>query len=324
MKALVTGCGGFAGSHLAEYLLQQGQDVVALVREQDSLSNLRKILPHIKIERVDIRDEGGIRALLQKSKPDRIYHLAAVSSKMDSFKQPGRTYDIIVGGTLNLLRAWHDVGLESRLLYVSSREVYGDGCIDSRRSEEERCLYPSNPYAAAKIAAELLALQFFARHGLTVVRVRPYNHTGPRQSTEFVCSYLAHQIAGARLGLHAHKIAVGNLGARRDFCDVRDIVRGYYLLMERGTPGEVYDLCSGRMSSIHQIVNTLSSVTATAIEVIVDKSRVRDTEMSVVCGNASKANDDVGWVPEYELEMTLRDLERYWEGVLGGEIHASQ
>jgi GDP-4-dehydro-6-deoxy-D-mannose reductase len=170
-----------------------------------------------------------------------------------------------------------------------------------------------SPYAGSKAAAEMLALQFFQAYGLPVVRVRPFNHTGPRQMSSYVCSGLARQMAEIDLHLRSPQVIVGNLHVRRDFSDVRDIVRGYYLLLEKGEAGDVYQLCSGVSISIESILQRLIALSPQPIQVSVDNTRLRSEEPRAICGDPSKARRAVGWQPEYDFEVTLRDLKLYWE-----------
>ena len=316
MRSLITGSGGFAGSHLTEYLLAQGHEVVALIAENENLGHLSSLGPRVRIERVDLRDAQRLREVLRDTRPQRIYHLAALSSPSDSLQDPRTTYEVNFGGTLNLLMAWWELKFDSRLLYVSSSEVYGIARGGELPLREDTPLRPANPYAASKAAAEFLALQFFQSYGLPIVRVRPFNHTGPRQSARFVCSSMAKQVAEVNAGLRPPNVAVGNVQLQRDFSDVRDIVRGYHLLLEKGEPGEVYHLCSGHAVSLDRILHILIAMASKPIEVTAEPSRMRAQEASSLYGDFSKAGQAVGWKPEYELETTLRDLEVYWETVL--------
>ena len=273
MKSLITGAGGFAGSHLAEYLLQQNQEVIVLVNPQNNLSNLRQILSKIRVERLDIRDSDRVEQILADVQPHRIYHLAALSSPAQSLADPKATYEVNVFGTFNLLNACRHLQLGCRFLFVSSAEVYGAGDKDSMPLREECPFRPGNPYAASKAAGEMLAYQFYKSYGLPVVRARPFNHTGPRQSDAYVCSSLARQAAEIDAGTRPHKVTAGNLKLRRDFSDVRDVVRGYHLLLERGAEGEVYQLCSGRPVLLESILEILGSISCKPISVAVDKSK---------------------------------------------------
>lgn len=273
MKALVTGANGFAGSHLVEYLLREGVVVIALVSPDSNLSNLRHILSEIRVERMDIRDGEGLLRLLLEIKAERIYHLAALSSPSKSLQSPRLVYEVNFCGLLNLLCALRSLNSECRVLYVGSSDSYG---IDPERPNpltEDCAMKPANPYAASKVAAEVLASQFYTSYGLPIIRVRPFNHTGPRQSDTFVCSSFARQIAEINLGARAPIISVGNLKVDRDFSDVRDIVRGYYLLLERGEPGDVYQLCSGHAISVEAILQILIGMASKPVQISVDNAR---------------------------------------------------
>lgn len=323
MRVLVTGAGGFAGSHLTEYLVGCNLQVVALVSPRDALANLKHILSQIEIVRGDVRDSSFMLDVLRRIRPQRMYHLASLASKVEFFDQPRLFYEVILGGTMNLLCAWRDVGMDSRLLYISSAEVYGAQAGDTMPLKEEHPLRPASPYAASKAAAELFALQFFKSYRLPIVRVRPFQHTGPRQSPSFVCSSFARQLVEISLGLRLRKILVGNIKARRDFSDVRDIVRGYHCLLEKGQPGEVYQLCSGRAVSTGQILDILVGLTSQKVEVVVDESKLRDQETPEYWGDPTRAKRAVGWEQQIPLETTLRDVKLYWEQVLTPKLTAA-
>jgi GDP-4-dehydro-6-deoxy-D-mannose reductase len=317
MKVLVTGGGGFAGSHLIDYLLTQGQQVAALVRPGSTLANLAHVLRQVEVQRADIRDAGAVLEVLKRTRPGRIYHLASLSTKVEFSDQPWIAYEVILKGTMNLLCAWRDLQIDSRLLFVSSAEVYGAAGGDAMPLREDQPFRPASPYAASKAAAELFALQFFQSYKLPTVRVRPFQHTGPRQLPSFVCSSLARQAAEIEKAARPGTIRVGNTEARRDFTDVRDIVQGYHLLMEKGQPGEVYQLCSDRAVSIGQVLQKLVPLTGQQVDIAVDESRLRrPPETSVVWGDSTKARLAVGWEPRIPLETTLRDLKLYWDQVL--------
>jgi GDP-4-dehydro-6-deoxy-D-mannose reductase len=313
MKSLITGCAGFAGSHLAEYLLGKGEEVIALLGPEEGQANIQEIEEHLQVVRADLRDYGSVLEVLRLSKPQRIYHLAAFSSPAESFENPEMTYQVNFMGTLNLLSAWLRVGMDCRFLLVSSAEVYGIVAREKLPLREEMELRPVNPYAGSKAAAEILALQFFRSYGLPIVRVRPFNHTGPRQSSKFVCSKFAREVAEIDLGVRPPTILAGNIHVVRDFSDVRDIVRGYRDLLENGAPGEVYQLCSGHPVSIESILQMVISFASKPVRVSVDKALVRNHETAEVWGDYSKARLAVGWEPRYELADTLRALKLYWQ-----------
>jgi GDP-4-dehydro-6-deoxy-D-mannose reductase len=312
MKVFITGCAGFAGSHLADWLLEQGQEVIGLVRSEDGSSNLDHLRSKIQIVRGDILERDVISPLMAKARPQRIYHLAALSSPADSFDDPWLTYRVNLTGTLNLLCAWRELQFDSRFLLVSSSHVYGP--VDERDLplREEMPLRPASPYAGSKAAAELLAWQFTQSYGLPIVRVRPFNHVGPRQDSRFVCSSLARQVAEIELGLRSSPVHVGNLQAGRDFTDVRDIVRGYHLALEKGQPGEVYQLCSGHCVSIETVLRHLTASVSEPVEVAVNESRLRSQDLRMLWGDPSKAAQALGWEPHYDLQTTLCDLKQYW------------
>jgi GDP-4-dehydro-6-deoxy-D-mannose reductase len=319
MKSLITGCAGFAGSHLAEHLLDQSEEVIALLSPNEDLENIRQIEGHLQISRGDVRDFDCLLELLRSSRPQRIYHLAALSSPSESCEIPDLTYQVNFMGTLNLLSAWLRVGMDCRLLFISSSEVYGHVPPKKLPMREEMELRPVNPYAGSKAAAELLALQFFQSYALPIVRVRPFNHTGPRQSSNFVCSRFARQVAEIELGLRPPTVVTGNTHVVRDFSDVRDIVRGYRDLLEGGMPGEVYQLCSGHPVSVETILQMAISCTSKPVQILVDKSLMRDQEAAEVWGDYSKARLAVGWEPRRALADTLRELKLYWEARLGSQ-----
>lgn len=313
MRALITGGAGFAGSYLAEHLLRRNDDLTLIARPEESLDGVEHLLPQVRAERADLRDFVRVRQILAEVRPQRIFHLAAFSSVVNSFQNPRECYEVNLSGTLNLLEAWRGLGFEARLLLVSSSDVYGRAKDADLPLREESSLCPASPYAGSKIAAEFLAIQFGLSYGLPVVRVRPFHHTGPRQSPAFVCSNLARQVAEIVCGLRPPVISVGNPSVGRDFSDVRDIVRGYALLIEQGRAGEVYQLCSGRPLVIGQLIEWLTAAASAPIEVRVDASKVRAGEPAVLWGDSKKARAEFGWSAEYDLRTTLTDLEAYWE-----------
>jgi GDP-4-dehydro-6-deoxy-D-mannose reductase len=313
MRALITGGAGFAGSHLAEHLLQQNCDLTLIARPEESLRGIEHLLEQVRLERADLRDFARVRQILSDVRPQRIYHLAAFSSVVESFQNPRDCYEVNLGGTLNLLECCRNQGFDARLLLVSSSDVYGHVNERDLPLREESALRPASPYAGSKVAAEFLAVQFGLSYGLPVVRVRPFHHTGPRQSPAFVCSSLARQVAEIACGLRPAVVSVGNPDVGRDFSDVRDIVRGYTLLIEQGRAGEVYQLCSGRAVTIRLLIQWLAAAVHLAIEVRLDATRVRAGEPSVVWGDATKVRTEIAWSPQYELTKTLSDLEAYWE-----------
>lgn len=316
MRTFVTGGAGFAGSHLSEHLLELGHEITVLAAEQEDLTNIAHLQDRVRVECADLRDSARLFEIVRGAAPQFVYHLAALSSPSDSLQSPRLTYEVNLMGTLNLLLACRQVAPDCRFLFVSSSEVYGAVSERELPIGEETPLRPANPYAGSKAAGEMLASQFFRSYGLPVIRARPFNHTGPRQSEGFVCSDFARQLAEIELGLRPPTLTVGNIKVRRDFSDVRDIVRGYRLLLEGGEPGEVYQLGSGRAVPIEEILQILVGMTSKPVQVIVDPSRIRPAEAPALWGETAKAERAVGWKRQYDLKATLRDLVNCWENQL--------
>jgi GDP-4-dehydro-6-deoxy-D-mannose reductase len=292
MRALITGGLGFVGCHLRDHLVASGDDVVTLDRHSEPP--------------VDITDLASVQAAVAAARPEAVYHLAGWADVGGSWKHPHTVLRVNGEGTLNVLEACREAGVD-RVLAVASADVYGVVSEDELPLDEHAPLRPTSPYAASKLAADALAQQAFLGHGLGVIRVRPFNHLGPGQSEQFVAPALAARIVRAeRAGDTA--ITVGNLSARRDFTDVRDIVRAYRLLMERGAPGEVYNVCSGRDLSIQYLADHLVSLATRPIELRPDPELMRPADLPVLRGDASKLRAATGWAPEIPIEQTLADL----------------
>ncbi|HEV2380189.1 MAG TPA: GDP-mannose 4,6-dehydratase [Terriglobia bacterium] len=313
MRVLITGGTGFAGSHLAEHLLGQGQDVVLLARPEGNSGSAAHLRARARIATADLRDFDAVRAILDDIRPQRIFHLAAFSSVIESTRDPRHCYQVNLDGTLNLLDAWRQLGFDSRMLLVSSSNVYGVSTGVDLPLRETSPLRLENPYGGSKAASEFLAMQFGLSYGLPVIRARPFQHTGPRQSPAYVCSGLALRVAEIACGSRPPVLEVGNAQISRDFSDVRDIVRGYALLLEQGRAGEVYQLCSGRAVSVGAIIESLIAKTRASIEVRIDPAKARRGEATVLWGEPAKARSEAGWVAQYSLEETLDSLLAYWE-----------
>lgn len=324
MKVLITGGGGFAASHLAEHLLESGAEVVLTSRPGERLHNVEHLLSRLSIEYADLRDLDRTREVLAETRPQRLYHLAAFSSVVDSFQKPYECYATNFGGTLNLLEAWRQLGFDSRMLAVSSSQVYGRPGETEMPLRETSPLRPESPYAGSKVAAEFLAVQFGPSYGLPVVRARPFNHTGPRQSPAYVCSDLVRQVVEIECGLRAPVLTVGDAETSRDFSDVRDIIRGYELLLERGRPGEAYQLCSGRAIPVGAIIESIVATASVPIEVQTDVAKAHPAERRTLWGDPAKARSETGWEPAFTLEATLRDLKAYWHKAIATEMAPGQ
>lgn len=292
MRALITGGLGFVGRHLAEHLRACGDEIVMLDRHSDPP--------------VDIIDDGSVTAAISAARPDAVYHLAGWADVGRSWAEPRTVLRVNAEGTLNVLEACRAAGVQ-RVLAVASADVYGVVSEDELPLTELSPLRPTSPYAASKLAADAVAQQAFLGRGLGVIRVRPFNHLGPGQSEQFVASALAARIARAERD-GADAIEVGNLSARRDFTDVRDIVRAYRCLITDGQPGEVYNVCSGKDLAIQDLADHLVRMARRPIELRPDPALMRPADLPVLRGDASKLQAATGWAPEIPIEQTLADL----------------
>ena len=292
MKVAVTGARGFVGPHLVAHLEAAGDDVLSLDRHgPDSF---------------DVTDSTAVRERLADTRPEVVYHLAALSHVGESWKSPATSFRVNAEGTLNVLHACTELGL-SRVVVVLSSEEYGRVDEADLPLTEESPLRPVTPYGAAKAAADLLALRAHLGDGLDVIRVRPFSHTGPGQTARFVVPALAARIARAERD-DIDEIPVGSLDAVRDLTDVRDVVRAYRLLAEHGTPGEVYNVCSGRGVSVREIADGLLSGATRPIRLVVDPELVRPVEVPRLVGSNARLRAATGWAPTIPLPKTLADV----------------
>ena len=271
-KVLITGISGFAGSHLAEYLLSKRKyDVSGTYLLEDSVErNLGKIKNNLNLVKVDLTNNKRVFDLLKSVKPNLVFHLAALSYTGTSFKAPFLTINNNIASQMNVLSAIKDNNLfDTKVLVVSSGEIYGLVEKEDLPIDEETKLMPTSPYAVSKIAQDFLGLQYFLSYNLKIIRVRPFNHIGPRQSPSFVVASIARKIAEIEKGKQKSVISVGNLTARRDFTDVRDMVQGYGLAIEKGKIGEVYNIGSQKSYKISEILNSLTPANNTRINNII-------------------------------------------------------
>ena len=313
MRILVTGITGFAGSHLVEALLCDAQvQIVGLSRGTDKSSidaNER-----VDIRHCDIRDSVAMQELLQEIQPEQVYHLAGSSSVGQSFAEPLQVWQTNVEGTRSLYDAIHSWGGNPRILYVGSGLSYADPQSDEQGVTEETPFAPANPYALSKSTADLLSYQYYRWPGLQIIRARPFNHIGPRQSPRFALPSFAQQLAQMEKGLIPPILQTGNLDAIRDFTDVRDIVTGYTKLMNHGVPGEAYNLGSGKVISIRDVVNGLIQRTGKPVEVRQKDHLKRAAESRITRANITKIRQAVSWQPTIPLEQSLDDIMNYWRG----------
>lgn len=311
-KVLITGINGFVGSHLADLLVSEGYPVSGIALTCN-LRHLSHVEQRIAIAYGDVRNAKEVENVLAEVKPDCIYHLAGSSFVPDAEADPKSVYDVNVLGTLNVLEAARSTHLGAKILIVSSGEVYGHVPETALPVNEEYPLKPTSPYGATKACVDMVAYQYATAYKMNVIRVRPFNHIGPRQSEQFVCSSFAKQIVEIEQGIRKPILNVGNLEARRDFTDVRDVVRAYRTLLERAQGGEVYNIGSNKTWRIGDIVGMLigaSGVKGIALEQ--QSLRIRPNDIPIMRCDASKVEKAIGWRPEIPIERTLQDLLNYW------------
>ena len=299
MKTLITGITGFAGSHLAEFLLKKGGiEVHGIQRWRSKTENIEQIRDQLTLHECDLRDASSVRRLLEAVKPDKIFHLAAQSFVPASWTAPGETLTTNVIGQLNIFEALRELGLKSQIQIAGSSEEYGLVEPDEVPITEDSPLRPLSPYGVSKVTQDLLGYQYFQSYKMPVVRTRGFNHTGPRRGHVFVESNFAMQIARIEQGLQEPVIRVGNLKAKRDYTDVRDMIRGYWLGLDKGKPGAVYNICSGKSITIEELLNRLLALSTTKPKIEPDPARMRPSDVMVLQGDHSAFTKATGWNPE--------------------------
>lgn len=316
MRALVTGIAGFAGSVLADYLYHQTDLEIHGVIHRNDL-RIQHLHDRLQLHRGDLRNALWVSELVESVQPDCTFHLAAWSDVGGSWQQPWTTYELNIHCQLNLLEALVHKAPHSRVLVVTSNEVYGLVEPVDIPINEGTPFRPNSPYGVSKIAQDMMALQYWNSHELATIRMRSFNHIGPGQSDDFVASAFARQIAEIEAGLRKPVVRVGNLDAQRDFTDVRDVVRAYWLASTCGDGGDVFNVGSGSSCSVHWLLQTLLSLTSVDVAIEVDPSRMRPSDVPIsICDNRRLA-DATGWRPEIDVRQSLRDLLDSWRQQLG-------
>lgn len=305
MKSLVIGGAGFVGGYLIKELINFGHEVYATCLENE------KINENCIVKTLDITDKNAVSALIGEISPDCIYHLAAQSSVSLSWKNPQLTAEINVIGAINVLEAVKDLK-NTRLIMIGSGEEYGFIRENSCPLKESEPLNPGNIYAATKACQEMISRIYTRAYKTDIIMVRAFNHSGAGQSSMFVISDFCRQIAEIEKNQRPPEISVGNLSAMRDFTDVRDVVRAYRLLSEKGISGKVYNIGRGKAVSIQYILDTALSFSEKNISVIQDTKKMRASDIPIIEPDVSEIYGDTGWTAEISMEQTIKDTLDYW------------
>lgn len=306
LRILITGATGFAGQHLVSLLRQQSPE--------DELHGTRftpqdpNRVEGLHIHTLDLRNPAAVHELIGVAKPDQIYHLAAQAQVRQSFDDPWFTLETNIRSELNLIQACLSHRISPRIMIVSTGELYASAITQEHPADENTSPNPSSPYAVSKLAQELLALQYFTTHNLPIIIVRPFNQLGPGQREGFVAVDFAMQIARIEAGQQKPQMKVGNLDARRDFTDVRDVARAKQLLMQAGASGEIYNIASGQTHQIREILNHMLAQSYVPIEVLPDPERMRPANVPLLWGDSRKLRQRTGWEPGISLQKSLSDI----------------
>lgn len=311
MKCLITGINGFVGSYLSEYLLKKRLTVSGTVYPANATENIKDILNKINIFSCDLSNPQDIDNAVRETKPDLIFHLAGQSHIPTSWQKPAETFSVNVLGTIYLLESVKKYCPLTKTLIVCSCDEYGHTFI-KEKVKENSPLLPENPYAVSKMCADIMSGLIGEYHNLNVVRVRPFNHTGPKQTDGFVLPYFAKQIAMIESGKIPPILRVGNIEAKRDFLDVQDIVNGYWLAITKGKKGEIYNISTGKSYKIKNLLKTLLDFSNAKIKIELDNSKFRPHDSAIKWGSSSKFFKDTGWKPKITIQTTLKSLLEYW------------
>ena len=319
MKVLITGITGMAGSHLAEHLLGQGNcELHGTVRWRSNKDNITAFEKRLHLHECELRDPYSVMGLLKEIRPQRIYHLASQSNVAASWNSPRETLVNNITAQLNIFEAIRQLDLpDTRIHVAGSSEEYGLVYKHELPVKEVNPLRPLSPYAVSKVTQDTLAHQYHQSYGLHVVRTRAFNHTGPRRGDVFVTSSFARQIVEIEMGKREPVIRVGNLKAKRDFTDIRDVVKAYVIALEHCEAGSVYNIGSGVAVSIKQVLDLLLGMSKLIIQIKEDPEKMRPSDVPVMVSDSSRFMQQTGWRPRIPFKQSLLDLLQYWREKLG-------
>jgi len=307
-KALILGAAGFVGNYLIDHIQKECIWSIVVTKMENEVIEKS----NVKISNLDIMKKEAVSVLLKEERPDYIFHLAAQSSVALSWQNPGMTVDVNIKGSLNVLEVIRNLNYKPRLLLVGSGEEYGHVTPEQIPINEETILHPGNIYAATKACQNMLGSIYARAYSIDVMMVRAFNHIGPGQAPIFVVSDFCKQVAEIEQGIKSPVINVGNLNAKRDFSDVRDVVRSYSLLMENGRSGETYNVGSGKAIAIKDILDKIVSYSKRRIKVEVDRKKLRPVDVPIIEADIVKLTKDTGWTCDITLEQTISDTLEYW------------
>lgn len=319
MKTLITGINGFTGEHLVEYLYQKEPqvEIYGLMEKGGSFNNLKEELQRrIKLFEGDLRNCEELEKIILEALPERVFHLAAITFGPAVRKNPHLAMEVNFYGTMNLLDAILKAKINPLIHVAGSSAEYGLAREEENPVLENNIFRPMDFYGVTKIAQDMVSYQYFKSYKMQIVRTRTFNQTGPGERKDFVCSDFAYQIALIEKGKQEPVIKVGNLEAKRDFADVRDIVAAYYLVAQKGEVGEVYNVCSHKAYAIQEVLDILLSMTECKIEVKIEKERMRPSDVPVQIGSYEKLKLQTGWEPTINFKETLKDLLNYWRNIV--------
>lgn len=313
MRALITGITGFAGSYLAEYLVENHPkiEVIGLKRWNSPLKDILSIMPKIKLLNFELGDPFSIENAIQETEPDLIFHLAAQSYVPMSFLAPHETLRANVLGTVSLLEAVRKLDNPPRVFVCTSSEVYGEVPESDLPITEDTKFHPQSPYGVSKVAEDLTAAQYYESYGVHVVRARSFTHTGPRSKPVFVAPAIARQIALAERG-EGKEIRIGNINSIRTFLDVRDMVRAYWMMINQCPPGEFYNVAGDATMTIGELVERFRKLSQVEVSVKRDPSLERPSDVTRQVPSSEKFRAATGWEPEIPFELTMRQILDYW------------